>query len=111
MVRPIPRKFLPHTVTYEEYEEGGRYGDTYKDPVTFQFVRVDELTSRALSQLSDSNQHTHTLIFDVVSSVATKPVQFTVKSKITFEGQELTVQKVNPLRTFNQIHHYELELI
>ena len=107
MVRPIPRQLLPHTVIYEEFEGGGRYGETYKDPVTLQFVRVDELTSRALSQLSDGDRHTHTLVYDVVSSMAEKPVQFTVKSKVTFEGQELTVQKVVKAQAFNQIHHYE----
>lgn len=110
MVRPIPRKLLPDTVIYREFDEDSRYGEIFKEPVTLSFVRVEELTARQLSSLSDDVKHTHKLFYDAVTSESTGPFQFLPKSKVMYEGLELTIQKSISLKSFNTIHHWEVDL-
>lgn len=116
MVKPIPKTLLPDTVQFAEYvaESGFVNGsfveEGHKAPVTLSFVRVEELTSKQISSLSDEQRHTHKLYYDVVSSESDGTFEFTVDSEVTYNGKKLVVQKVNPVKAFT-LHHYELELI
>lgn len=110
-IKPIPKQLLNDHVMYQEKVTGGRYGDTFKDPINLNYVRVREITSKQRSQLSDEAIHSHTLIFDMVNSTSSEEFNFTVGSKIIDNNTEYVIKKINAAKTFNKIHHYKLELI
>lgn len=112
MVKPIPRSLLHDTVVFREKNDAdGFYGGDYKEDVTLLHVRVDELSARELSQLSEGEKYSHLLFIDAVNSVASAPVEFKVNSQVEFNGKILTVQKTIPCRThFGKLHHWEVEL-
>lgn len=112
MVKPIPRSLLPDTVIYREKDDNdGFYGGDYKDDVTLNFVRVDELSTRELSQLAEGERFSHLMFFDAVNSVSSAPIEFKVNSQVKFNDQTLTVQKAIPCRThFGKLHHWEVEM-
>lgn len=105
----MPLEILIHEVTYEEYDEKDRYGNEFKPPITLENVLVQPVSNIKRSGDSDAVAYESLMFFDCVNS---KPqdVQFKKKSKISFNGAEMVVNKVNPIYTFN-LHHYELELI
>lgn len=109
MLKPIPLKLLIHSATYEEFIESQRYEETFKQPITLKNIRMNFETS--LNRASDSATESikATMFFDLVNSKATGPFEFKEKSKVTFEGQQMQVQKVSPFYS-NKIHHYEVEL-
>lgn len=109
MIRPMPLAMLIHKVTYEEYLGEGRYGVEYKEPVLLKNVLVQPVSSLQRTSTGDSEAFNSLMFFDCVNS---KPldVKFVKDSKITFKGDEMILNRVNPIYTFN-LHHYELELI
>lgn len=109
MVRPMPLAILIHEVIYEEYAEKERRGKKYKDPVILKNVLVQPASNIKSSNIADQVAYNSLLFFDCVNS---KPsdVEFKKQSKITFNGEEMIVNKINPIYTFS-LHHYELELI
>lgn len=109
MVRPMPLAILIHEVIYEEYTENERYGKTYKDPVTLKNVLVQPASNIRRTNVADQIAYNSLLFFDCTNS-RPSDVTFVKKSKITFNGEEMIINKINPIYTFS-LHHYELELI
>lgn len=112
-VKPLPKSWLIHTITYEGIlAEKDDYGNPqYADPVEIKHVRYDPTTvfSRDSTQ---SKIVAEGIIF--VDAVNSSPVPtFVEESTIIFEGRELTVKKIIPCYhpTKNIVHHYELEVI
>lgn len=110
MLKPIPMKLLIHSATYEEFVDDGRYGESFRDPITFNHIRIDYATSVNASGNTESKSIKALMFFDLVNSKASGMFEFKEKSKITFNGMVLHVQKVNPLYS-TRLHHYEVELI
>lgn len=110
MVKPIPQKLLPDTVTYEEYDGNERWGDDWKPPVTLLHVRFQEMSTLSISNIREQREFKSLLFFDVVNSRFSGSFEFKEKSKVTFNGQSYVVNKVNPIHAF-KLHHYEVELI
>ena len=108
MIAPIPLYLLIHTVIYEEYQDNSDgYGEGYKDPVTLRNVRVEPVSSLRRSNTTETQTFNSILFFDMTHS--TPQVNFVEKSKVTFNGQEMVVSKVNPMYSL-KLHHYEIEL-
>lgn len=109
MILPIPLHLLTQNAEYEELDSSGRYGETYLPVVTLENIRVDVHTDYSISTNDETKTGATILFFDIVNS---KPagVVFREKSKITIDGHEWFIKKVNPIRAFN-LHHYELELV
>lgn len=109
MIRPIPLAMLIHEVIYEQYKGADRYGIAYKEPIILKNVLIQPATSMARGGSGDSVAYNSLLFFDCTNS---KPsdIAFVKDSKITFNNQEMILDKINPIYTFN-LHHYELELI
>lgn len=105
----MPLAVLIHEVLYEEYTEKDRYGKNFKKPVTLKNVLVQPASNIKRSNVADQVAYKSLLFFDCVNS---KPsaIEFVKKSKITFNGEEMIVDKINPIYAFS-LHHYELELI
>jgi len=111
-IGPLPKRWLIHTITYEEYIGKDDWGNPiYDDPIEIKHVRFDNSTvfSRDSTQtkvLADG------IIF--VDAINSNPIlNFKEQSKIVFQREELTLQKVIPCYhpTKNKIRHYELEVI
>lgn len=109
MIRPMPKEILIHSVIYEEYEEGGRYGDGFKEPIILENVLVQPVSALKRSQVSIENTFNSLMFFDCSNSIPSD-VNFVKESRITFNGNSMVLNKVNPIYTFT-LHHYELELI
>lgn len=105
----MPLEVLIHSVAYEEYTEKDRYGNQFKEPVTLENVLVQPASNIKRSDSTEQIAYKALLFFDCVHSLPADVV-FKKKSKITFNGEAMIVDKVNPIYTFN-LHHYELELI
>ncbi|MCM3404254.1 MULTISPECIES: putative minor capsid protein [Bacillaceae] len=110
MVKPIPKKVLIHFVTYEEYLGKGRMDEEYKQPITLSNVLVQPVSNIKRSNIAEQKAFQSLLFFDVVNSSSEALFEFKEKSKVTFQGQRMTVNKVNPVHAFS-LHHYEVELV
>jgi hypothetical protein len=111
VIKPIPRHLLIHTVTYEEFQEGDGINteDGYKPAVTLSDVRVQALSNIKKSTNSETLLYDAMLFYDVVNSSSDAPFEFTEKSKVTFNGKTMFVEKVNPVKAI-KLHHYEIGL-
>lgn len=111
MVKPIPKRVLIHEVTYEEHIPGdGFTEEEFKPPATLYNVRVGFESNIRRTNISEEKLYKAILIFDVVNSSSSGVFEFKEKSKVTFNGEEMHVNKVNPVYGF-ALHHYEIELI
>lgn len=108
--RPIPRKLLPHTITYEEYIGGDGWENDYAPPITINHVRVEPSTYIKRSANQEEILAKNIVFIDRVnSSPFTIPKQ---KGKVTFNGEEYEVHKVNPFYAVGtNIHYLEVELV
>lgn len=108
-IRPMPKAVLIHEVEYAEYTESDRYGKGYKDPVTLTNVLVQPTSNINRSNVVESVAYSSLMFYDCTNS---KPqnIEFKKNSKITFNGKEMVINKINPIYTFD-LHHIELELI
>lgn len=109
-IKPIPKKLLIHEATYEEFDTNNRYGETYFAPVTLKNIRINFERSLNRSGDTESKNIKATMFFDLRNSSATGEFEFKEKSKLTFEGLVMQVQKINPVYA-DTLHHYEVELI
>lgn len=109
MIRPMPKAILIHSVQYKEYIGEDRYGNSFKEPITLENVLIQPVSSIKRNNLGDSVSFNSLMFYDCTNSMP-KNITFTKKSIITFNGEEMVVNKVNPIYTFS-LHHYELELI
>lgn len=109
-IRPIPRNLLIHAAIYEQFEANGRYGETYLPAVTLKNIRINFEKSFSRVGDTESKNVKALMFFDRINSSATGEFEFKEKSKVTFQGVTMQVQRVNPLYT-DTLHHYEVELI
>ncbi|XQY90645.1 putative minor capsid protein [Metabacillus sp. HB246100] len=111
-IKPIPKKILIHTVTYEEWVEGDGITteDGFKAPVTLSNVRVQHVSDLTVNTNNKELKYDAILFFDMKNSKASGKFTFVEESKITFEGKEMFIQKVDPVYAF-ELHHYELGLV
>lgn len=109
MVKPIPLHLLRDSVIYEEFESKDRFDETWKAPVLLKNVRVQEMSSLAISNVRDHSEFKLLLFFDVVNSKCDSPFTFVEKSKVTYKDTVYVVNKVIAAQAF-KLHHYEVEL-
>jgi hypothetical protein len=111
VIKPIPRHVLIHSVTYEEWQDGdGINTDSgFKAPVTLLNVRLQALSNIRKNTNSEELLYDAILFYDVTHSLSTGPFEFSEKSKVTFNGKTMFVEKVNPVKAI-KLHHYEIGL-
>lgn len=110
MIRPIPLSLLIHSVTYEEYVGNDGWGETYLPPVTLENVLVQPTSNINRSNIAEEKQYKAILFFDMTHS--SPKVTFKEKSRVAFNGETMTVQKVNTLYALSTTpHHIEVELV
>lgn len=113
MVKPIPLPLLIHTVQYRECIEGGRWGETFADPITIERVRLEPIASyrrKTGEREREKPNESYVLFFDMTHS---RPfVNFKEKSKVIFQGKEYSVIRVSTFYAFDTTpHHIEVMLL
>lgn len=108
----IPVELLIHSVTYHEYSESDRWGESWKDPVILERVRVEPLQKVIRGAAGDQVTSVATLFVDSVNSLPQPLPAFTLKSKIIFNGNEMFVAAPDPLYALDPAipHHWEIAL-
>ncbi|MFP3414995.1 putative minor capsid protein [Bacillus sp. SIMBA_074] len=109
MAKPIRRSVLIHTVEYLEYKGEGTWGgsENYAPAKKIERVRV-EPKNTVVSNGNGESLVTNTLLFH--DSVHSTPVTFKEKSKVIFNGKEMTVSKVSDFYDRGSLHHVEVLL-
>ncbi|MED1012133.1 putative minor capsid protein [Bacillus mycoides] len=110
MAKPIRRSLLIHTIEYLEYkgeDDTWSGSDNYKPAVKIERVRV-EPKNTVVSNGNGESLIANTLLFH--DSVHSTPVVFKEKSKVIFNGKEMTVSKVSDFYDRNSLHHVEVLL-
>lgn len=114
MIRPLPKKWLIHEITYIEKLDGtDDYGNPLEAvPIIINHVRYDQSTVFSRDSTQSKIVAEGVIFVDAVNS-SPLPEEFVEESKIEFNGRELTLKKVIPCYypTKNEIHHWELEVI
>jgi len=109
MIRPIPKRLLIHSVTYEEYKEDDGYGDSFADPIEIKNVRVEPKSAIARSNIREDIEGSTLLFLDRRhSSPFLRPVE---RSRITFNGRRYEVSSVDEFYADSDVvHHLEVTL-
>ena len=111
MAKPMRRSLLIHTVEYLKYKgEDDTWGgnDNYESPVTIEMVRIEPKKTVVLSGNGNSTVMKTLLFHDAVHST---PVTFKEKSKVVFNGKEMTVSEVSDFYDRSRLHHVEVLLV
>ena len=106
----IPKSLLIHSCTLETPLGEDDYGKVrYSEPVTLEHVRIDPSSSLSSDKQNRELRLSAVLIYDCRNSSGADG--FGEEQRITFEGREYTVQKVDKLYDRSRLHHYEVGLI
>ena len=110
-MKPIPKRMLVNSATYEEYlvdtGEGSSYSSTV---VTLNNVKIDEQMQFSYNSNGKEIVGNAIMFYDLTNSsgLTDSPVN---ESKITFNGKNYTIKNVDVLRANNNLpHHYEILL-
>ena len=110
MIKPIPKRLLPHSCIYNEYLGNTGEGDEWGTEIPLNFVKIEEkkqlkVTSNGREVIGNAR-----LFYDLTNSsgLNDKPVQ---NSKITYNSREYRVVDTDVLCGEQSIpHHYEVLL-
>ena len=110
MIKPIPKRLLPHNCTYKEYLGNTGEGDEWGKEMPFSFVKIEikmqlKVTSNGREVVGNGR-----MFYDLTNSsgLSAKPVQ---NSKIIFKGREYLVVDTDVLcGEEDSPHHYEVML-
>lgn len=106
----IPKSLLIHSCTLETPLGEDDYGKvSYSEPVTLRNVRIDPSSSISSDKQNRELRLSAVLIYDCRNSSGL--TEFQEEQRITFEGREYTVQKVDKLYDHRKLHHYEVGLV
>ncbi len=110
MMKPIPKRLLPHNCTYKEYLGNDGEGDKWGADTPLSFVKIEEKTQLKVTNNGREIVGNARLFYDLTNSegLSTKPVE---NSIIEFCGKEYRVVNADILcpDTVNP-HHYEVLL-
>ncbi len=113
VIKPIPKKLLPHTVTLIHSDGEDRWGKPL-NPVETEIKHVRVVPSSQLNRnnYAETIEFNHLLIIDAFNSKGDKPFTLTEKDKIKWKtDQEVEITKVTPCYADKDTpHHWEVEL-
>jgi len=110
MLRPIPKRKLPHIAIYEAYSGNLGEGDSYSSAKQLVNVKIDE--QKQLNSTGNGREIVGNAImfYDLISScgLSAKPIN---NSKITFNSKIYHIVDTDILYGDSNIpHHYEILL-
>ena len=110
MIKPIPKRLLPHNCVYKEYLENNGEGDEWGKDTPLNFVKIEEKTQIKVTSNGREIVGNARLFYDLTNSsgLASKPVQ---NSKIIYNNQEYKIVDNDILCGEVDVpHHYEVIL-
>ena len=110
MIKPIPKRLLPHSCIYKEYLGNTGEGDEWGADTTLKFVKIEEKTQLKVTSNGREIVGNARLFYDLINSngLTDKPVQ---NSKIIFNNREYRVVDTDVLCGEQAMpHHYEVML-
>ena len=110
MIKPIPKRLLPHNCTYKEYLGNNGEGDKWGEDTPLSFVKIEERTQFKVTNNGREIVGNARLFYDLVNSdgLDEEPVQ---NSKIIFNNHEYVIVDFDSLCPDNEKpHHYEVLL-
>lgn len=110
MIKPIPKRLLPHNCIYKQCLSNNGEGDEWDTDVPLKFVKVEEKIQLKVTSNGREIVGNARLFYDLINSsgLTDKPVQ---NSKIIFNGHEYRVVDTDVLCGDEDTpHHYEVML-
>ncbi len=110
MIKPIPKRLLPHNCTYKEYLGNTGEGDEWGADTPLKFVKVEEKMQLKVTSNGREVVGNARLFYDLANSsgLTDKPVQ---NSKIIYNSREYRIVDTDVLCGEQSIpHHYEVLL-
>lgn len=110
MIKSIPKRLLPHNVTYKEYLGNTGEGDEWGEETPLSFVKIEEKTQLKVTSNGREIIGNARMFYDLINSsgLISEPVQ---NSIINFNGKEYKIIDTNILcPDYADPHHYEVLL-
>lgn len=110
MIKPIPKRLLPHNCTYKEYLGNIGEGDEWGKEKPLNYVKVEEKMQLKVTSNGREIVGNARLFYDLTNSsgLSTKPIQ---NSKIIYKNREYRIIDTAVLcGEQDQPHHYEVML-
>lgn len=110
MIKPIPKRLLPHKCIYKEYLGNTGEGDEWGADIPLSFVKIEERSQLKVTSNGREIVGNGRMFYDSVNSdgLLDKPIK---NSKIVFNGKEYRIVDVDILcATEEKPHHYEVLL-
>lgn len=112
-IKPIPKRLLPHTISYKEYDGTGTFGENFKPTIDIKHVRLEPSNKKISTNVSGQPIQdivaTALMFVDFANSSHTTIKE---KSEVVFKGRKMKVQIVEPVYAFDgeEPHHLEVYL-
>ena len=110
MIKPIPKRLLPHKCIYKEYLGNTGEGDEWGTDILLKFVKIEEKMQLKVTSNGREVVGNARLFYDLINSsgLIDKPVQ---NSKIIYNNHEYRVVDTDVLCGEQDTpHHYEVML-
>ena len=110
MIKPIPKRLLPHSCTYQKYLGNTGEGDEWDDEITLNYVKIEQkmqlkVTSNGREVIGNAK-----MFYDLTNSkgLTSEPVE---NSIINFNGKDYRIVSTDSLSPdYANVHHYEVLL-
>lgn len=111
-MKPIPHSALPHNIVLRAPGQTDAWdGETERSAGTeIRYVRI-EPSSKLVSDTQNRQIQLSALLFYDCTNSTPRGISWKQGQKITFNGQPMTVQVVEPLYAAQALHHYEIGLV
>lgn len=110
MIKPIPKRLLPHKCIYKEYLGNTGEGDEWGADTPLSFVKIEEKTQLRVTSNGREIVGSARMFYDLVNSngLTNKPIE---NSKIIFNNTEYKIEHCDVLCPDTSYpHHYEVML-
>ena len=110
MIRPIPKRLLPHTCFYKSYKGNNGEGDIWDESITLKNVKVEEKMQLKVTSNGREVVGNAKLFYDCINSngLTSKPIE---NSIIIYNQHEYRVVDTAVLCADKmEPHHYEILL-
>lgn len=110
MIKPIPKRLLPHNAIYKEYLGNTGEGDEWSEDIPISFVKIEEKTQLKVTSNGREIIGNARMFYDLKNSdgLSAKPVQ---NSIIIFNDKQYQVVDTDILCPDSaEPHHYEVLL-
>ena len=110
MIKPIPKRLLPHSCIYKEYLGNNGEGDEWEEDTPLIFVKIEEKKQLKVTSNGREVIGNGRLFYDLTNSqgLSSEPIQ---NSKVIFNNKEYRVVDTDVLcPDYAGPHHYEVLL-